>query len=158
MAHKCIALLLARSETFGPSCLPSIGNVIVVDDTGEEISIMISDHLGGGAQAPPVDGECIDGPSDGNAHEQLVDGDAPRVAGPDDWLAVVARTAAADANAPIELLGEYLSILADAALSGRRPEKRELESVRRLGRRAAEQGVDAYQAVDLYLSSAWRLC
>jgi hypothetical protein len=137
--------------------LPSIGNVIVVDDAGEEFSIMISDHLGGGAQAPPVDGEGIDDPSEGNAHEQLVDRDAQRVAGPDDWLAVVARTAAADANAPIELLGEYLSILADAALSGRRPEKRELESVRRLGRRAAEQGVDANQAVDLYLSAAWRL-
>jgi sugar diacid utilization regulator len=148
---------MERSETFRPSCLPSIGNVIVVDDAAEEISIMISDHLGGGAQAPPVDGEVIDGPSDGNAHQQVVDGDAPRVAGPDDWLAVVARTAAADANAPIELLGEYLSILADAALSGRRPEKRELESVRRLGRRAAEQGVDANQAVDLYLSAAWRL-
>ncbi|HKF86677.1 MAG TPA: hypothetical protein VKB85_01225, partial [Propionibacteriaceae bacterium] len=80
-----------------------------------------------------------------------------RVAGSDEWLAVVARTAAADANTPIELLREYLSILADAALSGRRPEKRELESVRRLGRRAAEQGVDANQAVDLYLSAAWRL-
>ena len=70
---------------------------------------------------------------------------------------VVARTAAADADAPIELLGEYLNILADAALSGRRPKKRELQSVRRLGRRAAEQGVDANQAVDLYLTAAWRL-
>ncbi|HLM20147.1 MAG TPA: hypothetical protein VK390_01315 [Propionibacteriaceae bacterium] len=119
---------------------------------------IVGDHLGrGGAEAPPIDGEGMAGPSDGNAHEQLVDGDAQRVAGSDDWLAVVARTAAADANAPIELLGEYLSILADAALSGRRAEKRELESVRRLGRRAAEQGVDANQAVDLYLSAAWRL-
>ena len=86
------------------------------------VSIMISDHLGGGAQTPPVDGEGIAGPSDGNAHEQLVDRDAQRLAGQDDWLTVVARTAGADANAPIELLGEYLSILADAALSGRRPE------------------------------------
>ena len=118
---------------------------------------MISDPPGGGAETPPVDGERIGGPSDGNAYEHRVDGDAQRVAGPDDWLAVVARTAAADANAPIELLGEYLNILADAALSGRRPEKRELESVRRLGRRAAEQGVDANQAVDLYLTAAWRL-
>jgi sugar diacid utilization regulator len=117
---------------------------------------MISEHPGGGAQTP-VDGEHIAGPSDGNADEQLVNGDAQRVAEPDDWLAVVARTAAADANAPVELLGEYLHILADAAISGRRPEKRELEAVRRLGRRAAEQGVDANQAVDLYLSAAWRL-
>src|SRR5215212_1961130 len=118
---------------------------------------MISDHLGRGAQAPSIDGEGVAGPSDGNAQEQLVDGDAQRVAGSDEWLAVVARMAAAVANAPIELLGEYLRILADAALSGRRPEKRELESVRRLGRRAAEQGVDANRAVDLYLSAAWRL-
>jgi hypothetical protein len=117
---------------------------------------MISDHRGGGAQTLPVDAESIAGHSDGNP-KYRVEGDAQRSAGPDDWLAVVARTAAADANAPIELLGEYLNILADAALSGRRPEKRELAAVRRLGRRAAEQGVDANQAVDLYLSAAWRL-
>jgi sugar diacid utilization regulator len=73
------------------------------------------------------------------------------------WLAGVARTAAADADAPVELLGEYLIILADAALSGRRPREGELAAVRRLGGRAAEQGVDANQAVDLYLSAAWRL-
>jgi sugar diacid utilization regulator len=118
---------------------------------------MISDHPRGVARTPPVDGDRIAGPSRGDGHEQSVDVEAPNVAGLDDWLAVVARTAAADAEAPIELLGEYLNILADAALSGRRPEKRELESVRRLGRRAAEQGVDANQAVDLYLSAAWRL-
>jgi sugar diacid utilization regulator len=120
------------------------------------MSIMISDHPGGGAQTPPVD-DRIAGPSHVDAPEQPVDGDARRLAAPDDWLAVVARTAAADADAPIELLGEYLNILADAALSGRRPKKRELQSVRRLGRRAAQQGVDANQAVDLYLSAAWRL-
>jgi hypothetical protein len=104
---------------------------------------MISDHPGGGAKTPPGDGDRIAGASHADAHEQPVDGYAPGVAGPDDWLAVVARTAAADADAPIELLGEYLNILADAALSGRRPKKRELAAVRRLGRRAAEQGVDA---------------
>ena len=81
---------------------------------------------------------------------------ARRAAGPDDWLSVVARSAAADANVPIELLGEYLVFLADAALSGRRPQKRELAAVRRLGGLAAEQGVDANQTVDLYLSAAWR--
>ena len=118
---------------------------------------MINDHPGGGAQTPPVDGDHIAGPSDVDAAEQPVESDAGRLAAPDDWLAVVARTAAADADAPIELLGEYLNILADAALSGRRPKKRELAAVRRLGRRAAEQGVDANQAVDLYLSAAWRL-
>jgi sugar diacid utilization regulator len=118
---------------------------------------MISDRRGRGAQAPPVDAENIAGHSHGNLPEHRVEGDAQRVSEPDDWLTVVARAAAADANAPIELLGEYLNILADAALSGRRPEKRELAAVRKLGRRAAEQGVDANQAVDLYLSAAWRL-
>src|SRR4030095_11238285 len=117
---------------------------------------MISDHPRGDARTPPVD-DRIAGPSHADAPDHLVDGDAGRLAAPDDWLAVVARTAAADADAPVELVGEYLNILADAALSGRRREKRELESVRRLGRRAAEQGVDANQAVDLYLSAAWRL-
>jgi hypothetical protein len=120
------------------------------------MSIMRSDHRGETAR-PAVDDERIAGPSHGDAHEQPIDSDARRAAGLDEWLAAVARTAAADADAPIELLGEYLNILADAALSGRRPEQRELAAVRRLGRRAAEQGVDANQAVDLYLSAAWRL-
>src|SRR5215203_6118146 len=115
---------------------------------------MISDHPGGGAETPPVDGERVTDALYGDAQQQPVDGEAPKL---DDWLAVVARTAAADADAPIELLGEYLNILADAALTGRRPERRELAAVRRLGQRAAEQGVDANQAVDLYLSAAWRL-
>jgi sugar diacid utilization regulator len=69
----------------------------------------------------------------------------------------VADAAAASSGTPVELLGEYLTFLADAAVSGRRPQKRELEAVRELGRRAAEQGVGAGQAVDLYLSAAWRL-
>ena len=73
------------------------------------------------------------------------------------WLASVADGAAAEAGTPVELLGQYLTILADAAVSGRRPQKRELEAVRELGRRAAEQGVGAGQAVGLYLSAAWRL-
>jgi sugar diacid utilization regulator len=75
----------------------------------------------------------------------------------DAWLVAVAEAAATSAGAPVELLGEYLTFLADAAVSGRRPQKRELEAVRELGRRAAEQGVGAGQAVDLYLSAAWRL-
>ncbi len=76
---------------------------------------------------------------------------------PDDWRLRVARGAAADAGAPIELLGEYLLILSDAALLGRRPPPSQLAAVRQLGRYAAEQGVDAGQAVDLYLSAAWRM-
>ena len=74
-----------------------------------------------------------------------------------DWLAGVARAAAKDGHAPAELLGEYLTMLADAAIHGRRPGPAELAAVRDLGRLAAEQGVGARQAVELYLSAAWRL-
>jgi len=82
---------------------------------------------------------------------------APAAAPDDDWLSVVARAAAKDGHAPPELLGEYLTMLADAAIDGRRPREEQLASVRDLGRRAAEQGVGAGQAVELYLSAAWRL-
>lgn len=76
---------------------------------------------------------------------------------PDDWLAPVAASAAASCHAPVDLLGEYLPMLADAAINGRRPDVWELDAVRELGRRAAAQGVGARRAVDLYLSAAWRL-
>src|SRR3954470_8754621 len=75
----------------------------------------------------------------------------------DDWLSAVAQAAAKDGQAPPELLGEYLTMLADAAIHGRRPRPEQLASVRDLGRQAAEQGVGARQAVELYLSAAWRL-
>jgi hypothetical protein len=68
------------------------------------MSIMRSDHRRGTAR-PPVDGQRIAGPSHGDAPKQPTNSDARRVAGLDDWLALVARTAAADADAPIELLG-----------------------------------------------------
>jgi sugar diacid utilization regulator len=77
--------------------------------------------------------------------------------GPDDWLVAVGASAAASTQAPAELLGEYLPLLADAAIHGRRPDAWELDAVRELGRRAAAQGVGARRAVDLYLSAAWRL-
>ncbi|MGR6965006.1 PucR family transcriptional regulator [Geodermatophilus sp. URMC 61] len=75
----------------------------------------------------------------------------------DDWLASVAASAANACRAPVELLGGYLPMLADAAINGRRPDDFELDAVRELGRRAAAQGVGARRAVDLYLSAAWRL-
>ncbi|SDC91981.1 transcriptional regulator, CdaR family [Geodermatophilus telluris] len=75
----------------------------------------------------------------------------------DDWLAPVAASAAKAVQAPEELLGGYLPMLADAAVNGRRPDSSQLEAVRELGRRAAAQGVGARRAVDLYLSAAWRL-
>jgi sugar diacid utilization regulator len=75
----------------------------------------------------------------------------------DEWLASVAASAAKACQAPAHLLGEYLPLLAEAAISGRRPDALELDAVRELGRRAAAQGVGARPAVDLYLSAAWRL-
>src|SRR4051794_28054697 len=75
----------------------------------------------------------------------------------DDWLAPVAASAAAACSAPVDLLGGYLPMLADAAINGRRPDAWELDAVRELGRRAAAQGVGARRAVDLYLSASWRL-
>ena len=77
--------------------------------------------------------------------------------GPDDWLASVGASAATAVEAPAALLGDYLPLLADAAIKGRRPDSFELDAVRALGRRAAAEGVSARRAVDLYLSAAWRL-
>jgi sugar diacid utilization regulator len=75
----------------------------------------------------------------------------------DDWLNAVAASAAKAVQAPADLLGGYLPLLADAAINGRRPDAWELDAVRELGQRAAAQGVGARRAVDLYLSAAWRL-
>src|SRR4051794_19579745 len=83
----------------------------------------------------------------------------PSAAEPDDrWLTEVASGASRDAGGvPVELLGDYLLLLADAAITGRRPKRAELEAVETLGRRAAEQGISAGRAVQLYLSAARRL-
>nr|WP_296077088.1 helix-turn-helix domain-containing protein [uncultured Actinoplanes sp.] len=71
------------------------------------------------------------------------------------WLTEVATAAARDAGGvPVQLLGDYLTLLADAAVSGRRPRRAELEAVGRLGREAAEQGISAGRVVQLYLSAA----
>jgi hypothetical protein len=51
----------------------------------------------------------------------------------------------------MELLGDYLTLLADAATTGRKPDPGELNAVRLLGRRSAELGVSAGSAVQLYL-------
>ena len=83
----------------------------------------------------------------------------PSTTGSDDaWLVDVAEGASRDAGGlPVELLGDYLPLLADAAVTGRRPKRAELEAVGLLGRQAAEQGVSAGRAVQLYLSAARRL-
>lgn len=74
------------------------------------------------------------------------------------WLIGVAEAASRDAGgAPVELLGDYLPMLAQAATSGREPHHSDLEAVGLLGRRAAELGVSAGTAVQLYLAAARRL-
>jgi hypothetical protein len=67
---------------------------------------------------------------------------------------VVAGAAAADAGAPVELLGSYLGVLADAAVHGRRPGPDDLALAGTYGRRAASEGVTPGQVVNLYLSAA----
>lgn len=73
------------------------------------------------------------------------------------WVSQVAARTAAEAGVSVQLLGEYLQILSDAATEGRRPQPSQLAALRQLGERTATAGVDADQAVDLYLSAAWRL-
>ena len=74
------------------------------------------------------------------------------------WLVEVAEGASRDAGGvPVQLLGEYLTLLADAAIHGRRPKRGELDAVGQLGRHAAEQGISAGRVVQLYLSAARRL-
>jgi sugar diacid utilization regulator len=73
------------------------------------------------------------------------------------WLSTVAADATRQSGAPAELLGAYLDLLADAALSGRRPDASELDAVRELGRQAAAEGVAARRMAHLYLSAAARL-
>ncbi|NJC71371.1 PucR family transcriptional regulator [Planosporangium thailandense] len=77
---------------------------------------------------------------------------------PDAWLVEVANDASRDAGGvPVALLGDYLPLLADAAVTGRRPKRAELDAVGQLGRQAAEQGISAGRVVQLYLSAARRL-
>ena len=78
--------------------------------------------------------------------------------GPDEeWFTEIAQAAGGDVPAATELLVEYLTLLADAAISFRRLREHETAAVRELGRRAAEQGLPAGRVVDLYLSAAWRM-
>lgn len=59
---------------------------------------------------------------------------SPAWAGDDDWLSGVATGASHDAaNVPVEILGGYLPMLAEAATSGRRHTHGDLDAVRLLG-------------------------
>jgi sugar diacid utilization regulator len=74
------------------------------------------------------------------------------------WLAGAAEGASKDAGGvPVALLGDYLPMLADAAVNGELPGRTQIEAVRREGRRAAELGVPVGRGVDLYLSAARRV-
>src|SRR4051794_2380365 len=81
----------------------------------------------------------------------------PALAGDDDWLVQVAKGASRDANVSEEFLGNYLIMLAEAATSGRKPRRSDLDAVGLLGRHAAESGISARCGVDLYLSAARRV-
>jgi sugar diacid utilization regulator len=73
-------------------------------------------------------------------------------------IAAVARAAAADAGGlDVGLLGDYLEIVVDAAATGRRLRREELDRSREHGMRAAEDAVALRALMDLYLSAAWRL-
>ena len=75
--------------------------------------------------------------------------------GDDEWLTLAAQSASRDAGGvPVELLGDYLPMLAAAATFGRFPGRAQIDAVRQQGRRAAEAGVSVGRGVDLYLSAA----
>src|SRR3954447_21926328 len=93
-----------------------------------------------------------------NSMRRRRSGPRPQPGSDREWLIAVAEGASRDAGGvPVELLGEYLPLLMDAAVNGRRPRRSELEAVGRLGRTAAEQGISAGRVVQLYLSAARRL-
>ena len=86
-------------------------------------------------------------------------GTAPVTPSVDDtWLTAAAEGASADAGGvSVELLGDYLPMLAAAATSGVFPDRAQIDAVRQQGRHAAEQGVSVGRGVDLYLSAARRV-
>jgi len=77
-------------------------------------------------------------------------------AGPD--LAAIASVASRETGGvPVELLGDYLPAVAEAAASGRRLTAAELTGYGRSGEQAALSGVALRGLVDLFLSATWRL-
>ncbi|GGG15688.1 hypothetical protein GCM10007304_32240 [Rhodococcoides trifolii] len=69
----------------------------------------------------------------------------------------VAEAAADDAGAPAELLGDFLTVLADAVARGEPLERRELRNYRTQAVDAARRGIALRALLDLYLSSTWRM-
>ena len=73
-------------------------------------------------------------------------------------LEQTASEAARDAGGlPVELLGDFLAVVADAVAVGQRVSRKQLRVHQALGDDAARQGVALRALLDLYLSAAWRL-
>jgi DNA-binding PucR family transcriptional regulator len=73
-------------------------------------------------------------------------------------VGAVAAGAARDAGGlDVALLGEFLPIVVEVSVSGRRLRRAELAGCRERGSEAAAAGVALRALVDLYLSAAWRL-
>lgn len=90
----------------------------------------------------------------GDPSGRVPDSDAQHL----EWLVHVAQGAALDAGGTSSaFLGDYLSMLAEAATSGRFPDRDQMRAVHAQGRRAAESGVSVGRGVDLYLSAARRV-
>jgi DNA-binding PucR family transcriptional regulator len=97
-------------------------------------------------------------PQEGGRRTGRAASPAPNQTDADAWLVDVADGAGQDAGGvPTSLLGDYLPMLADAAISGRFPGREQIDAVRLQGRHAAELGVPVGRAVDLYLSAARRV-
>jgi PucR C-terminal helix-turn-helix domain/GGDEF-like domain len=80
------------------------------------------------------------------------------VAGNEVDVEAVAAGAARDAGGlDAALLGEFLPIVVEVSVSGRRLRRAELAGCRERGSEAAAAGVALRALIDLYLSAAWRL-
>lgn len=77
----------------------------------------------------------------------------PSLANADDLGAL----AASDAGVDKVMLGEYIRSVIEVACSGRRLAVVDVETCRRHGEEAANQGVALSAVLDLYLSATWRL-
>ena len=70
----------------------------------------------------------------------------------------MAAGGASDAGGvPVELLGDFLTALADAVLAGQPLSRRQMATYQSIGDDAARRGVALRALLDLYLSAAWRL-
>lgn len=77
---------------------------------------------------------------------------------PDDVVAAVAAAGAEDAGGlPVELLGDFLTMVVRAVADHRPLATRQLKSCQARGDEAARRGIALRALLDLYSSSAWRL-